>query len=84
MIVNVSSGAGIDPSPSMVLYGASKSALEMLSQGLQKELSPSKIRVLIVQPGAFRTEMMDNINVTAKPPTDYHLDTPVGDVYGCF
>jgi short-subunit dehydrogenase len=37
-IVNISSAAGFDPRPAMSMYGASKSALEGMSQGLAKKL----------------------------------------------
>ncbi|CAG8950454.1 hypothetical protein HYFRA_00006950 [Hymenoscyphus fraxineus] len=70
-IVNISSGSGIDPRPSMGLYGASKFALEGLSQGLAKEVSCFGIRILIVQPGAFTTRMMDSVTLTAKRSKAY-------------
>lgn len=77
-IVNISSGAGIDPRPSMGMYGASKFALEGLSQGLAKEVAPFGIRVLIVQPGAFTTNMMNAVTLTAKHSKAYE-ETDVGD-----
>jgi len=39
-------------------YSASKFALEGLSEALAMELSPFGIKVLIVEPGAFRTELV--------------------------
>ncbi|KAH7912899.1 hypothetical protein BJ138DRAFT_1134454 [Hygrophoropsis aurantiaca] len=37
-------------------YGASKAAVHALTESLSLELSPYHIRVLLVEPGAFRTE----------------------------
>ncbi|KAH6671037.1 putative short chain oxidoreductase/dehydrogenase [Halenospora varia] len=76
-IVNISSGAGIDPRPSMSYYGATKFALEGMSQGLAKELAPFNIRVLIVQPGTFTTNMMNAAILTEKRNKEYK-DTEVG------
>jgi NAD(P)-dependent dehydrogenase (short-subunit alcohol dehydrogenase family) len=47
VIVNISSAAGLNPRPSMTMYGASKWALEGLSQGLAQEVAPFGIRVLV-------------------------------------
>ena len=66
IIVNISSGAGVDPSPAMGMYGASKWALEGASQGFAKELASFGIRVLVVQPGAFTTNMMNSVTITEK------------------
>ena len=68
IIVNISSGAGVDPSPAMGMYGASKWALEGASQAFAKELAGFGIRVLIVQPGAFTTNMMNAVTVIEKDP----------------
>ncbi|CAG8982898.1 hypothetical protein HYALB_00002915 [Hymenoscyphus albidus] len=76
-IVNISSGSGIDPRLSMGLHGASKFALEGLSQGLAKEVSCFGIRILIVQPGAFTTRMMNSVTLTEKRSKAYE-GTDVG------
>ncbi|KAF8866724.1 NAD(P)-binding protein [Acephala macrosclerotiorum] len=57
-IVNITSVAGIDGLTTSGLYAASKSALEGLSESLQREVSPFGIRVLLVEPGAFRTRFL--------------------------
>ncbi|KAH7417394.1 hypothetical protein BKA64DRAFT_769345 [Cadophora sp. MPI-SDFR-AT-0126] len=82
-IVNISSGAGIDPLPSMGLYAASKFALEGLSECLAKELTPFGIRTLIVQPGAFTTNMINAVIVT-KQITSAYKDTQLGQFVGLF
>jgi short chain dehydrogenase len=76
-IVNISSGAGVDPSPAMAMYGASKWALEGASQGFAKELAPFGIRVLIVQPGTFTTNMMNAVTITEKDVSENYKGTVV-------
>lgn len=84
VIVNISSAAGLNPRPSMGIYGASKWALEGLSQSLAQEVAPLGIRVLIIQPGAFTTNMLHAVTTTSKPLTaDYH-ETEVGTWYRIF
>ena len=51
-------------------YSATKSALEGLSEALADEVRPFGIKVLIVEPGAFRTELFGNISVST-PMADY-------------
>lgn len=57
-IVNVSSVAGQDSMASCGLYAASKFSLEGYTEGLAKEVAPFGISVLIVEPGAFRTNFL--------------------------
>jgi NAD(P)-dependent dehydrogenase (short-subunit alcohol dehydrogenase family) len=61
LIVNVSSGFGRFSSPFSVVYSASKFALEGLSEGLHYEVRPLGVDVVIIQPGAFPTEMSQKI-----------------------
>ncbi|KAG4435984.1 hypothetical protein IFR05_008526 [Cadophora sp. M221] len=82
-IVNISSGAGIDPLPSMGLYAASKFALEGLSECLVKELSPFGIRVLIVQPGAFTTNMINAV-IPAQQMSSAYNGTALGQFVSHF
>ncbi|KAK4502067.1 hypothetical protein PRZ48_007878 [Zasmidium cellare] len=57
-IVNVSSVAGIDGLPACGLYAASKFALEGMSEALARDVADHNINVLIVEPGAFRTNFL--------------------------
>ncbi|KAJ8612598.1 hypothetical protein MRB53_037334 [Persea americana] len=54
-IVNISSTSGMTGSPGYAAYAASKFAMEGYSESLAAELAPFDIRVLIVEPGGFRT-----------------------------
>ena len=57
LIINVSSGWGRFAAPFAAIYAASKFALEGLSEGLHYELRPLGVDVVMIQPGAFPTEM---------------------------
>jgi NAD(P)-dependent dehydrogenase (short-subunit alcohol dehydrogenase family) len=56
-IVAVTSMGGITTAPGFGAYCAAKHALEGLSEALAAEVAPLGIRVLIVEPGAFRTRL---------------------------
>lgn len=73
LIINVSSGWGRFSPPFSAVYGASKFALEGLSEGLHYEARPLGVDVAIIQPGAFPTEMSQKIQAGS--------DTSVVDDY---
>lgn len=56
-IVNVSSRGSFRGEPTKPAYGASKAALNSMSQSLAKKLAPYKIYVGVVAPGFTETEM---------------------------
>src|ERR1700686_779311 len=55
-IVNISSIGGLVGFPGVGYYNATKFAVEGLSESLAKEVAPLGIRVLVVEPGPFRTD----------------------------
>src|ERR1700682_4333878 len=55
-IVNISSNGGLLAFPGFGYYNATKFAVEGLSEALAKEVAPLGIRVLLVEPGPFRTD----------------------------
>jgi NAD(P)-dependent dehydrogenase (short-subunit alcohol dehydrogenase family) len=55
-VVNISSAGGIAAFPALSFYNASKFAVEALSESLSQEVAPLGIKVLIVEPGPFRTD----------------------------
>lgn len=63
-IVNVSSMGGFLPVPGQTLYGASKAAVKLLTEGLCTELMGTGVRVTIVFPGAIGTNIAANSGVT--------------------
>ena len=57
-IVNISAAAVISNYAGFSIYGATKWALEGVSESLAAELKPLGIKVTIVQPGPFRTDFI--------------------------
>jgi NAD(P)-dependent dehydrogenase (short-subunit alcohol dehydrogenase family) len=55
VIVQMSSLVGVVPGPGGSAYVGSKAALDAMSESLAAEVAQFGIRVLIVEPGAFRT-----------------------------
>ena len=74
-IVNISSVGGFTGTPGAGAYNASKFALEGLSEALAQELAPLGIRVLIVEPGYFRTDFLNDSMRTAKATIADYADT---------
>jgi NAD(P)-dependent dehydrogenase (short-subunit alcohol dehydrogenase family) len=65
-IVNISAAAAIANYPGLSIYGATKWALEGVSESLAAELHPLGIKVTIVQPGPFRTDFIGRSMDTAR------------------
>ena len=75
-IVNVSSMGGFFPFPGQTIYGASKAALKIFTEGLYAELEKTNVRVMIVLPGAMNTNITTNSNVemnTTKDESNYKM-----------
>jgi NAD(P)-dependent dehydrogenase (short-subunit alcohol dehydrogenase family) len=64
-IVNISSVGGRMGIPSLSAYHSTKFALEGLSESISYELEPFGIRVVLIEPGFIRTNIM-NSSVLAK------------------
>lgn len=52
-------------------YSASKAALELISEAVDKESEHLDIKVMIVEPGAFRTNFYDSLKGTNVRIDDY-------------
>jgi NAD(P)-dependent dehydrogenase (short-subunit alcohol dehydrogenase family) len=68
-IVNVSSVGGRVGVPVLSAYQSTKFALEGLSESMSYELTPFGIRVVIIEPGFIRTNIM-NSSISAKKALD--------------
>lgn len=62
-IVNVSSMGGFLPVPGQTIYGASKAAVKLFTEGLHAELEKGPVAVTVVFPGAIGTNITQNSGV---------------------
>lgn len=62
-IINISSMGGFLPVPGQTLYGASKAAVKLLTEGLRSELAQTRVKVTVVFPGAIETNITKNSGV---------------------
>jgi NAD(P)-dependent dehydrogenase (short-subunit alcohol dehydrogenase family) len=62
-IVNVSSMGGFLPVPGQTIYGASKAAVKLLTEGLHAECRGTNVHVTVVFPGAVATNITTNSGV---------------------
>lgn len=61
-ILNIASTVGRLAFPGIGIYSSTKFAVEGLSEALALEVAPFGIKVIVVEPGAFLTEFMNNAN----------------------
>lgn len=57
LIINISSALGRFSAPFMTVYSSTKYALEGLTEGLHYEVRPLGIDAVLIEPGAFPTEI---------------------------
>lgn len=67
IIGNVSSMGGFLPVPGQSVYGASKAAVKLLTEGLYAELKDTNVRVSIIFPGGVATNITKNSGVEMAP-----------------
>jgi NAD(P)-dependent dehydrogenase (short-subunit alcohol dehydrogenase family) len=75
-LANVSSMGGYFPFPGQTMYGASKAAVKLLTEGLYAELLDSNVRVSVILPGAVDTGITSNSGVE-QPATQGSSSIPV-------
>ncbi len=74
-ILNVSSIGAVRTGAASGYYASTKAAMELMSEGLYAELKPLGIKVMIVEPGAFRTHFYDSSLQGSKNTIDAYKDT---------
>jgi short-subunit dehydrogenase len=62
-IVNVSSMGGFLPVPGQTIYGASKAAVKLMTEGLHSECKDTNVHVTVVFPGGVATNITTNSGV---------------------
>jgi short-subunit dehydrogenase len=80
-IVNISSLGGFLPVPGQSIYGASKAAIKLFSEGLYAELKETAVRVTLVFPGAIATNITVNsvVEVPSSPGSSGMVALPATD-----
>jgi NAD(P)-dependent dehydrogenase (short-subunit alcohol dehydrogenase family) len=69
-ITNISSMGGFLPVPGQTIYGASKAAVKLLTEGLHSELLNTKVKVTVVFPGAMHTDIAKHSGADASLKMD--------------
>lgn len=67
-IANLSSMGGFLPVPGQTVYGASKAAVKLFTEGLNSELLDTNVRVTVIFPGAIGTNIAGNSGVNISVP----------------
>jgi NAD(P)-dependent dehydrogenase (short-subunit alcohol dehydrogenase family) len=73
-IVQISSMGGQIAGPGGSAYASAKFALEGLSEAVAGEVAPFGIRLMIVEPGSFRTGLL-SASLRAAPPLEPYAET---------
>ncbi|XP_068168340.1 17-beta-hydroxysteroid dehydrogenase type 2 [Antennarius striatus] len=69
-VVNVSSMSGVVPFPLFAAYGSSKAALSIFTQVLRLELSLWGVKVVLIEPSGFRTNLFGSDEDVARYKTN--------------
>lgn len=70
-IINISSVDAVRGSTGSSFYAATKAALESISDGLEREITPFGIKVMIVEPGGFQTDFYASLEETDQKVSAY-------------
>ncbi|MFF9056310.1 oxidoreductase [Streptomyces erythrochromogenes] len=66
-VLNIGSVGGFATAPAVGLYGASKFAVEGISEALHGELAPLGVHVTVIEPGGFRTDFLGQSSIRVEP-----------------
>jgi NAD(P)-dependent dehydrogenase (short-subunit alcohol dehydrogenase family) len=66
-VINIGSVGGFATAPGVGLYGATKFAVEGITEALHGELAPLDVHVTVVEPGGFRTDFLDASSLYTEP-----------------
>jgi len=76
-IINLSSIAGLVASAGAGIYNSTKFAVEGISEALSMELAEFNIKVVIVEPGPFRTDFLGDSIRISKQMDEYNQNEAV-------
>jgi short-subunit dehydrogenase len=77
-IANVSSMGGFLPVPGQTIYGASKAAVKLLTEGLYAETLGTNVGVSVIMPGAIMTEITENSGVELPEMSPEEIEKAAG------
>ena len=82
-IINISSVAGVIGLKHCAAYSATKFAVEGLTLSVAHEVEQFGIKVIVVAPGFFRTDLLNPVNVKYAKSTiaDYAAEGPAEDMW---
>ncbi|MEG5042036.1 SDR family NAD(P)-dependent oxidoreductase [Microcoleus sp. B3-D2] len=85
-IINISSVAGVVGFKHCAAYAASKFAIEGLSLSVAAEVERFGIKITLVEPGFFRTDLLDDQNVRwpSNAIEDYAAEANVQDTWSAY
>ncbi|MBS7527872.1 SDR family oxidoreductase [Fusibacter paucivorans] len=69
-VLNVSSMGGFFPVPGQSIYGASKAAVKLMTEGMAAELKDTNVSVSVVIPGGIATDIKKNSNIVSDTSKD--------------
>lgn len=79
-IINISSIGGLSAYSGWGVYGATKFAIEGITEGLAMELAPLGIHATVVAPGFFRTNFLDESSLIRGENIIEDYNTTVGEM----
>ena len=71
-IINITSVAGLMPAPGAAMYSAAKHALEGLTKSIDYEVRQFGIKMSLVEPGNFKTDINKSATITESKIDDYN------------
>ena len=77
-IINISSMGGFLPVPGQAIYGAAKSAIKLMTESLNSELTNTNVRVTVVSPGAIFTNIKSNSGLEKEVNASDYDTVPKG------
>ncbi|TLS28141.1 hypothetical protein PpBr36_00055, partial [Pyricularia pennisetigena] len=80
VVVNISSGAGLEGRETMGVYAGAKAAMDGVCKVLAKEVAEFNVRVITAYLGTFGTNMINAVRIGAAPLADDYQGTTVHDM----
>lgn len=80
-ILNISSIAGLTSGATFPIYCASKHAVEAISEGLHASVKDFGVRLILIEPGAFRTRFADQASLRTSENTIADYKPMIDDTF---